>query len=249
MASKKPALTTLHLVALDHFEHETGPGSEKSKATLTAIDTAVGELVATARAAQPDLVVAIVSDHGFAEIRDAVNLFIPFIEAGLITYDAEKKAVTGWDAMPWGAGGSAAVVLSRPDDKALQKKVGDLLGRLARDPNMKIARVADAKEIARMGGGTEPSFWVDFTPGVSTMGYNYAGPVITPTESKGTHGFFPDHKEMRASFFIDGAPGLKGSLGEVDMRDIAPTLASILGVDLDGATGKPLKPGKRAGKR
>jgi hypothetical protein len=31
-----------------------------------------------------------------------------------------------------------------------------------------------------------------------------------------------------------------GSLGEVDMRDIAPTLARILGVSLPTAAGKPL---------
>lgn len=240
MTSKKPDFMTLHLIALDHFEHEDGPGSDKAKATLAAIDAAIGELIEAARAARPNLVVAVASDHGFAEIREAVNLFIPFIEAGLVTYDADKKAVASWEAIPWGAGGTAAIMLARPEDGALQKKVGDLLASLARDPKMNIARVADAKEIARMGGGKEPSFWVDFKPGVATMGYNYSGPVVTPTDGKGTHGYFPDHREMRASFFIDGAPALRGSLGEIDMRDIAPTLGAVLGVSLDGATGKPL---------
>jgi hypothetical protein len=36
-------------------------------------------------------------------------------------------------------------------------------------------------------------------------------------------------------------PGIKPKkLGEIDMRDIAPTLAKILNVKLDKADGKPL---------
>ncbi len=46
---------------------------------------------------------------------------------------------------------------------------------------------------------------------------------------------------MRATLILAG-PGLakKGSLGEVDMRDIAPTLAKILKVNLPDADGHPL---------
>ena len=47
--------------------------------------------------------------------------------------------------------------------------------------------------------------------------------------------------ELHASFFIAG-PGIPAgkSLGEVDMRDIAPTLAAILGVRLPRAEGRNL---------
>lgn len=237
---KHPQLTTVHLISLDHFEHEEGPGSDKAKETLAAIDAAVGELVAAARAAEPGIVIAIVSDHGFAPITQSTNLFIPFIEAGLISYDAEKRAVTNWEAMPWGAGGSAAIVLARPDDKKLRKKVSGLLAELAADPALKISRVIDVKEIAKRGGAKEASFWVDFTPGESQMGYKFDGPVATPADG-GTHGFFPSDVDMRASFFIAG-PGVPAgrNLGEIDMRDVAPTIAKIMDVKFDAATGKPL---------
>lgn len=240
IALKHPELTTVHLISLDHFEHEEGPGSDKAKETLATIDNAIGDLVAAARAAEPDIVVAIVSDHGFAPITQSTNLFIPFIEAGLISYDAEKRAVTGWEAMPWGAGGSAAIVLARPDDKKLRKKVSDLLAKLSADPALKISRVIDAKEIAKRGGAKEASFWVDFTPGESQMGYKFEGPVVTPAEG-GTHGFFPGDADMRASFFIAG-PGVPAGrdLGEINMRDVAPTIAKIMDVKFDKATGKPL---------
>ncbi|HKB95476.1 MAG TPA: hypothetical protein VKB94_01430, partial [Rhizomicrobium sp.] len=72
------------------------------------------------------------------------------------------------------------------------------------------------------------------------MGQNPAAPMLSPGSVKGTHGYFPTHPEMRASFFLSGPGVKKRSLGEVDMRDIAPTLAKIMHVPLPGADGKPL---------
>jgi hypothetical protein len=65
--------------------------------------------------------------------------------------------------------------------------------------------------------------------------------LIGPPANLGTHGYFPAHPEMRSSFLITG-PGIAAgkSLGEIDMRDIAPTLARIMDVSLPRATGKPL---------
>ena len=54
--------------------------------------TAVGRLIAEARKAEPGLVVAIVSDHGFAPVEHAVNLIAPFVQAGLITLDAKTQS-------------------------------------------------------------------------------------------------------------------------------------------------------------
>jgi hypothetical protein len=46
---------------------------------------------------------------------------------------------------------------------------------------------------------------------------------------------------MRASFFM-GGPGVpkKGSIGEIDQRDIAPTVAKAMHVALPTADGKAL---------
>jgi hypothetical protein len=50
------------------------------------------------------------------------------------------------------------------------------------------------------------------------------------------HGYVPDLPEMRSAFFLIGPHIPSGrSLGEIDMRQIAPTLASILHVPLAGA--------------
>jgi len=94
--------------------------------------------------------------------------------------------------------------------------------------------------VAKIGGTPMASFWVDFKPGY-LMGMDPAAPPVGPAPVKGTHGYFPTHTEMRATFILTG-PGITrhGSLGEIDMRDIAPTLAKVMKVKLPDADGKPL---------
>jgi predicted AlkP superfamily pyrophosphatase or phosphodiesterase len=234
-----PEFMTLHLVSLDSNQHEYGPGSAEAHVTLEQIDAAVGELVAAARKAESDIDIAIVSDHGFASVDKEVNLPAAFADAGLITVDPVKHKVTAWEAMPWDAGGSTSIVLAHPDDQAVKDKVAALLAKLAADPANGIAKVIDKNGIEARGGAKEASFWVDFKIGYFA-GHRLSGPLVTPGTLKGTHGYFPDNKEMRATFMIAG-PGIKKkSLGEIDMRDIAPTLAKLMQVSLPSATGKPL---------
>ena len=234
-----PQFMTLHVSALDHYEHKFGPGSPEANATLEKIDGYLGKLIADARKAEPDVVVAIVSDHGFAPVQHDVNLMTVFINEGLIKLD-DKYKVASWDAAPWTMGGSIAVVLAHPADKEVHDKVAAILHGLAANPANGMAKVIDKAGIAQMGGGTEPDFWVDLAIGYEA-GRALTGPLVSGGTNKGMHGYFPTHPEMRSTFMIDG-PGLskKGALGEVDMRDIAPTIAKILGTTLPQATGKPL---------
>jgi predicted AlkP superfamily pyrophosphatase or phosphodiesterase len=239
IALKHPAFMTVHLSSLDEEEHEYGPGSPQAYAALARIDAAVGDLVAAARREEPDLVVAVVSDHGFAPVEHDIDINTAFVDAGLITLGPDGKPVS-WKAAPWISGGSAAVVLADPQDEALRAKVGALLDKLKADPASGINAVIDRPAIAAMGGAPEADFFIDANIGYE-FGSNLTAPLIVPGHQKGTHGYFPSHPEMRSTFIITG-PGLSahGSLGEIDMRDIAPTLAGLMGVSLPSATGKSL---------
>jgi predicted AlkP superfamily pyrophosphatase or phosphodiesterase len=240
IASKHPEFMTLHLVSVDGTQHEFGPGTPEAHKAIETVDGAVGDLVAAARKAEPDLVVAIVSDHGFAPVEHDVNLMVPFVKAGLVALDPHTQKITDWKAEPWDAGGSEAVVLKDPNDAALHAKVAALLKKLAADPKNGIAEVIDKPALDAKGGAVEASFWVDFKLGYEG-GRKLVSAMVTAGSIKGTHGYFPDHPEMRATFMIDG-PGIpkNGSIGEIDMRDIAPTVAKILGVALPTAKGKAL---------
>jgi predicted AlkP superfamily pyrophosphatase or phosphodiesterase len=238
IAADHPQFSAVHLSSLDETEHENGPGTPPVKVNLEALDDIVGTLIAAVRKAQPDVVVALVSDHGFAPISHDVNLVSAFVDAGLVTLD--KGKVKSWQAMPWYQAGSDIIVLADKNDAAVKEKVHALLMKLAADPKNGIGGVIDRAEIAKRGGAREADFWVNFAPGYKG-GKSITGPLITPSVDKGTHGYFPDWPEMRSTFLIAG-PGVPNgkALGEIDMRDIAPTVAKILDVKLPTATGKPL---------
>jgi predicted AlkP superfamily pyrophosphatase or phosphodiesterase len=235
----KPTFFTLHLSSLDEEQHLHGPGSAAARDALERIDAEVGLILDAARAVLPDLVVFVVSDHGFAPVEHDINLIPAFVAAGLMTLDA-KGAPVAWEAAPWPSGGSAGVVLARPNDPVLKAKVDALLSKLAADPASGVGRVIGRAEIAKLGGATDMDDFVD-----AKIGYEFSprttGPVVTPGSLKGTHGYFPDHPEMRAALIIAG-PGVPADprAGEVDMRRIAPTVAKVLDVPFPSAEAPPL---------
>lgn len=241
IAQHKPDFITVYLTALDHTQHVSGPDTAEAHAVLERIDAIVGQLVAAEKAAHPDAVMAIVSDHGFAATDTEINLYRAFIDAGLVRVDKAGK-VTSWDAVPWSSGGSAAIVLARHDDAALHKRVKDLLDTLKSDPANRIDAIISRSEVERQGGNPEADYYINFGPGMMTAGY--AGPnapLLAPSHYKGMHGYFPDDPRMRATLLLSG-PDIPRhhDLGDVDMRAIAPTLAKILGVRLSGAELSPL---------
>ncbi len=242
LEKKKPALMTLHLTALDHVEHQMGPFSPEALALLERLDAVIGNLRETAERLSPGrAIIAIVSDHGFVKVDAQLNLFAAFCEAKLFTLD-DKGKVTDWKAMPWETGGSSAIVLKDPKDSATLAQVRELLAKLAGDPANGIDRILEAQELHDRGGYPTASFFVSLKPGWRT-GSPLTGPVLSKTKPGGTHGELPDLPDLRAAFFVIG-PGVSAgrSLGLIDMREVAPTLAHLAGLSLPTADGKNLLP-------
>jgi predicted AlkP superfamily pyrophosphatase or phosphodiesterase len=242
LEKKHPALLTLHLIALDHIEHETGPFSPEAVTVLEGIDAAIGGVwEAAERVAPGHAFVAVVSDHGFARTDAQLNLFSAFRQAKLFDIDAKGK-ITDWRAMPWVTGGSAAIMLKDPTDAALRSQVKEILMKIAADPANGVDRVLDTEEVQARGGYPTAAFFVGLKPGWRT-GSDADTPLLTKTKAGGTHGELPDLPDLRASFFLVG-PGVPAAkdLGVIDMRNIAPTLAHEVGLELPSADGKNVLP-------
>jgi len=242
LEKKRPSLLMLHLSSLDHIEHQTGPFSPEDIAVLESIDATIGRIRATAEKLAPGQVyLAVVSDHGFVRTDAQLNLFPLFSEAKLITVN-DKGKITDWKAMPWPTGGSAAIVLKDPSDSATLSQVHELLAKVASDPANGIDRILEAEELHKRGGYPTASFFVGLKPGWRT-GSALDGPVLSKLKVGGTHGAMPDLPDLHASFLLIG-PGVPAgkSLGTIDMRDVAPTLAHEVGLALPSADGKILLP-------
>jgi predicted AlkP superfamily pyrophosphatase or phosphodiesterase len=237
---KHPDFATIYLTALDTEEHASGPFSPQSNATLERIDATLGGILATIKRVYGDrVVICVVSDHGFAPVDKALNLGVAFRNAGLIEFD-DKSKIKSWKATIWGNGGSAAIILKTPNDAEANQKVAELLAKLAADPANGIDRIIPKAELRARGGFPDAAFLVALRPGFVT-GENVSGELVTAAKSKGTHGYWPDLPAMNSSFFLIG-PGIPAahSLGPIDMRAIAPTLAQFLGVSLPAAESAPL---------
>jgi hypothetical protein len=232
---------TLHLISLDHTEHTTGPFSAESLAALERLDAVVGTLRTAAETAAPGRAyVAIVSDHGFGATTMQLNLNVELRAAGLITVGAQNK-VTGWKAMGWTAGGCIAVMLKDEADSASRAQVRAILDRLAADPAHGIDRVLDGATARDRGGFPNAAFVVGLRTDW-TAGSTVTGSVVSKAPVAGMHGQLPDLPDLRASFFLVGPNVPAGrSLGLIDMRDIATTLARRLDLALP-TDGKVLLP-------
>ncbi len=231
--SEKPDFMTAYFTALDHEQHEKGPGTKEAHHVLERIDAIVGKLVDAQLKVHPDAVIAVASDHGFAATTTEINLYRAFIDAGLIKLGQEGK-IKEWQATPWNSGGSSAIMLSYPDDDVLVARVGGLLEKLKADPSTRISAIVDREQIEAMGGNPKASFYVNFEFGAYAGGFKGKDtPLVTVSGSKGTHGYFPAGKKMRSSFLWMGNGIEKGrDIGEIDMTQIAAMLSEKLGVTL-----------------
>jgi predicted AlkP superfamily pyrophosphatase or phosphodiesterase len=245
LADEKPGFMTVHLGSLDHVEHSTGPFSKESDAALEQIDEMVDRLCRTALANDPATVIAVVSDHGFLPVENQINLAVSFVGEGLIKLKtqggpSDRPQIASWDAAQWSSGGSAAVMLRDPQDAALRTRVRNFLQKLKDDPTLEIARVVEQPELSAMGGFPEAAFLVEMKPGAD-VGGNLTGPVVQAAPGTGAHGYLPDRPELRASLFIMGKGIASGrNLGLIDMRQVAPTVAMILGVNMPTAKSEKL---------
>jgi hypothetical protein len=235
----RPEFMTIHLSSLDEEEHLHGPFSDEADTDLEGLDGMIGRLMAQEMTNFPNAAIVIVSDHGFAKVEHATNLYIPFLEAGLIQASGSPSGavtVTSWKAEPWLAGCMTPIVLHDPSDSVTLEKVRALLHDLAADPNNGIEAVLDHDVVAALGGFPDAPFVVALKAGYCNGGA-LSGPLVSDNSQKGAHGYNPaTTPEMRASFFAMGQGVARGKdLGVIDMRQIAPTLAQILGVSLPTA--------------
>jgi predicted AlkP superfamily pyrophosphatase or phosphodiesterase len=231
-----PHLLMLHLGDLDAARHEHGPDSAAAGEALRRDDGYVAEILAaiqnTGRAARTT--VAIVSDHGFLPLTTTLQPNAAFKRAGLLKVDAQGRIVD-WQAYFHSSGGSGFVYVK---DSTLADRVRTILHALEADPANGILHVIERNHFARRAH-PEAMFAVTMEKTFYTGGGHDV--LLKPEPLKGGHGFEPERPEMLAALIVSGAAvERRGSLGIVNVTDVAPTLARLVGVMLQTREGAPL---------
>jgi predicted AlkP superfamily pyrophosphatase or phosphodiesterase len=236
----KPNLLFLHLAMVDHWEHEKGPFSPEANAASETADAQIARLISSAKKAGTwqTSVLVILSDHGFAPISQEMRPGVLLKQKDLITLDA-KDRITDWKAAEIIDGGSAYLYVKDPKDEATRTALRNIFEPLAGAEGSGIRRIASHDEILAMGGDPNAFLALEASDGTS-FAAGYVGDLKGQSKRLGTHGYFPDRKEMRASMIIYGPAIGPGKIEHARLIDVAPTVASWLGLKLGETDGSPL---------
>jgi predicted AlkP superfamily pyrophosphatase or phosphodiesterase len=240
-----PQLILVHLVEFNRTQHRCGPRSPDAYWCASYMDDRIRDLVEAVerspRAAQTTLVIC--GDHGFLPARHEIRPNVVLRKLGLLEV-AEGK-INKQTAYCLPEGGACAVYVldeKRPAEvvEQLQKALKNLDG---------VEAVLTLVDYARLGQPTPkedpraPDFWL-----AAKSGYRFSD-VFTGDEVvfdhkaiTGAHGYLPDQPDLLAACVLWGA-GIKpgAELGKIDIADVAPTIAKLLGVELPGAEGYALR--------
>ena len=240
LATYRPQLTVLHLLAVDGAQHDHGPGSPEAIRAVEGVDRQLGRLVATLdeTGLRPNTLIVVVSDHGFLPYERVLNPNALFKREGLLRVNADGT-IASWDAYFHSAGGAGFVYLRDGADTALRTRVQSLLAGLRDGPDASVQNLWTSADLTRIGAHPQAAFGLDVRNGWYT-GSGHETLVTTVPSVRGGHGYAPERQELHASLVMNG-PGIRrGSLGVVRMTQIAPTIARILGLTLSPKADTPL---------
>ncbi|SDP99028.1 Predicted pyrophosphatase or phosphodiesterase, AlkP superfamily [Mucilaginibacter sp. OK268] len=230
----KPGLMTIHVFSVDHAEHVEGRYGTDVQEAVADADAAVGIIVDALKEAGiwENTVLLIGGDHGFYDVKKTISPNVWLKEAGLI-----NDLKTGdWKAQFNASGGSAYLYLKDPADKATASKVKALL-EAQPDSVKQYYRIISRQQLDK--GGYNPNVAFAIT-GEHDAAFSAAstGNAVKPGKG-GTHGHFPDTKNIRTGLIAHG-PGIrKGAIiEEMNLRDMTPIMVKLLGIPFSKVDGK-----------
>jgi predicted AlkP superfamily pyrophosphatase or phosphodiesterase len=230
----KPQLMTIHLFSADGAQHAVGRKGPKVQEAVADADAAVGIIIDALKAEGiwESTVFMIGGDHGFYDVKKTISPNVWLKEAGLIT-----DLKTGdWKAQFNSAGGSAYLYLKDPNDQETIKKVQALL-KAQPDSVKTFFRMISKEQLVK--GGFNPNVAFALTGEHDAAFSNSITGDAVKTGKGGTHGHYPDTKNIQTGLVVHG-PGIKKGavIEEMNLRDMTPIIVKLLGIPFPKVDGK-----------
>jgi hypothetical protein len=231
----RPHLLLVHLIQLDYFQHRVGREGAEVKPALARVDAHVGAIrraLAEAGLAERSIVI-VTGDHGFQDVHRTVYPNEVLARAGL---GGCPWSAPDWKATAHNAGGAAGVFVNPPGDAyataaaeaALRQGAGERYTVLTRG------------ELDALGAMPGAAFGLEPAPGYIFSGT--CGKTLDGAGRGGTHGYLPSRPSMATGFIAAGAGVRAGVMLEgIQLMDIAPTAARLLGVPAPPVEGRVLQ--------
>jgi len=223
----KPAFTTLHLACTDHYEHAEGREGHLVRKAVAGADRGIGTILEALERAgiQDSTVIIVTGDHGFVDIKTSFQPNVILAQNGLMK-DIKKD---DWKAQFHAVGGSAFLHLKDKNDVQTLNQVRQLLNSLPTEQK-KLFRIIERRQLDAIGADPNAALAITALNN-TTIGGATTGAIVKPAKG-GTHGYYPDFKEIQTGFVAYGPGIAKGAIiNEMNLTDVAPVISQLLGLD------------------
>jgi len=229
------SLLLVHLNAVDGVQHTSGPKSAPAYQAAADADAGVKQIWDSLQKAPlaGNSTLFVVSDHGFLPYTKLIQPNVLLRKLGLVGTNIFGN-VNKRDAWSCSMGGAGFVYLF---DEAAVARSAEIVAALKQLDG--VESVLTSTDFARRGlpdpgdNVEMPQLILTARAGFSFGDATSGDPLVDAGGSKGTHGQFPELPAMHATFIAAGAgikPGVR--LKSIDVIDVAPTIARLLGLKL-----------------
>ncbi len=233
-----PDMLMVHFLCADSHQHLFGPRAPEAYWAIEHVDACIGRLLAALPGnVRERAAVFVVSDHGFLPVERDIRPNVRLRRLGAVRGDgATGFAGEACFVMNHGAGYLYAL---DGDARALRSLAGEVVkmeGVAAAWPRERFAELglpAEHRMLPDAVFEAEPGFqFSDETAGEDENG---------APKYRGTHGQRPEAPGNAAFFLASGAGIARGAkLGRIQSRDVAPTVATRLGITMPDVEGRVL---------
>lgn len=226
----KPALTCLHLFITDAKQHAHGRNSLEVKQALANADACLQQVLDALEKAgiKDSTAIVIAGDHGFSDIHTVFRPNALLAQNGLGTG-------SNWKVKFYGASAAAFLHLQNAADAATATRVRKLLEDLPAN-QQRLFRIIEKADLVKIGADPDAVFAITGVPGVAVSGGEKG--EVWASGKGGAHGHFPDFPSIQTGMVAWGAGINKGIvIPKMQMTDIAPLVATLLGLDFKSPDG------------
>jgi hypothetical protein len=233
---RPPALLLVRLTQTEAALREAGPASPAARSALASADAEVARLLGCVAEADrlDDTAFAVAGDRPLHAVHTAIRPNALLAQARLLGVDARGN-VTAWSALARSNGGSA-FVYARDEARALEAR--GVLEDVARRSGA--FRVVSADEMIRLGADPEAWFGLEALPGFA-FADSPLPPIQAPSPARAANGRLAEDRAATPGFVAFGRGVRRGvRVPSMAQLDVAPTLASLLGLPLERVEGRTL---------
>jgi predicted AlkP superfamily pyrophosphatase or phosphodiesterase len=231
-----PDLLLVHFLCVDSHQHLHGPRSPEAYWAVEYVDACIGRLLgALPSAVRERATVVVVSDHGFLPVDRDIRPNVRLRRRGALRGDAAAGfSGEACFVMNHGAGYLYALDGDETAVRELTDEVAKMEGVAAAWPRARFVDLGLPADHRML-----PDVIFEAKPG-----YCFANEAGGEEENgapryRGTHGQRPE-APGNAAFFLAAGPAIQRGArpGRIESRDVAPTVAALLGVPMPDVEGR-----------